>query len=155
MRFSENKKRQNLKKLTAIASAVLFLDQVVKFMVVGKIFPETEIQKNYNALFGLPADFSLVFVLFFLIFTFYFIWVGLSSRSNQRQGASEGSRLPDSASTLALALILGGILGNLTDRIFYGYIIDYIYFFNLFVFNIADLAISFGAFFLGWKILRK
>jgi len=132
-------KRQSLKKITAIALAVLFLDQVVKFIVVKNIFFEVNIYKNYNALFGLPIDFGLVFILLICYF--------LSPPFKKGAGGI--------SSPITFGLILGGILGNLTDRFFYGYIIDYLNFFNLFVFNIADLAICFGALLLSWKILRK
>ena len=50
---------------------------------------------------------------------------------------------------LALALILGGALGNLYDRMMAGYVIDFIsvYFMDarFAIFNIADAAISVGA----------
>ena len=135
-------KQQDLKKITAIVLAVLFLDQVIKFIVVRNIFFEIEIYKNYNALFGLPIDF--VFILFvFILFIFYFLSPPFA------KGAGGIS------SPIALGLILGGIAGNLTDNFFYGYIIDYLNLFNLFVFNIADLAICFGVLLLSWKVLRK
>lgn len=51
---------------------------------------------------------------------------------------------------IALALVLGGAIGNLTDRLLYGYVID---FFDVYyqtwhfpAFNIADSAISLGVF---------
>ena len=66
-------KQKSLKKITAIALAVLFLDQIIKLIIIKKIFFEIEIYKNYNALFGLPVDFNLIFVLFILfIFLFCF-----------------------------------------------------------------------------------
>lgn len=52
--------------------------------------------------------------------------------------------------SLALALVLGGALGNLLDRLVYGHVIDFIsvhwqqHYFP--TFNIADAAISVGAF---------
>ena len=50
---------------------------------------------------------------------------------------------------VALALILGGALGNLYDRITLGYVVDFLHFYwndNHFpAFNIADTAISIGA----------
>jgi signal peptidase II len=53
---------------------------------------------------------------------------------------------------LALALILGGAAGNLVDRLFYGHVIDFIdvYYRNWHwpTFNIADSAITAGAFLL-------
>ncbi|HEU0234030.1 MAG TPA: signal peptidase II [Gallionella sp.] len=51
---------------------------------------------------------------------------------------------------LALSLILGGALGNLIDRIAYGYVVDFLSFHwneHYFpAFNIADSAITCGAF---------
>jgi len=53
---------------------------------------------------------------------------------------------------LALSLILGGALGNLIDRIAYGYVIDFLLFHweeHYFpAFNLADSAITCGAFLL-------
>jgi signal peptidase II len=54
--------------------------------------------------------------------------------------------------TLALSLILGGAIGNLYDRAFFGYVVDFIdvYYKNHHwpVFNFADTAICAGAFLL-------
>ena len=46
---------------------------------------------------------------------------------------------------IAFSLILGGAIGNLIDRIMYGYVIDFIDFRIWPVFNIADSAITIGA----------
>lgn len=137
-------KQKSFKKITAIALAVLFLDQIIKFIIVRNIFFTTDIYKNYNALFGLPIDFNLIFILFiFILFIFYFV-------SPPFKKGARGISSP-----IAFGLILGGITGNLTDRFFYGHIIDYINLFELFVFNIADLSICFGVLLLSWKILEK
>lgn len=45
----------------------------------------------------------------------------------------------------ALALVLAGALGNLTDRVAYGYVIDFLVLPGSAVVNIADLAILTGA----------
>ena len=44
-------------------------------------------------------------------------------------------------------LMLGGALGNLLDRVFLGYVIDFIdpIFLNWFVCNVADIGITCGA----------
>lgn len=50
---------------------------------------------------------------------------------------------------LALSLVLGGAIGNLIDRVYYGYVIDFIdVYYNTShwpAFNIADSAITVGA----------
>jgi len=50
------------------------------------------------------------------------------------------------------ALILGGAIGNVMDRINYGYVVDFIHFYyqgwSFPAFNVADIAISCGAFLL-------
>lgn len=60
---------------------------------------------------------------------------------------------------LALGFILGGALGNLYDRINYGYVIDFIevYYRNYHwpSFNIADSAITTGVFLLAFEIIRN
>jgi signal peptidase II len=49
----------------------------------------------------------------------------------------------------ALGLILGGAIGNLIDRLRYGYVVDFIHFhygsLSFYVFNVADASITIGA----------
>lgn len=49
---------------------------------------------------------------------------------------------------LALSSILGGALGNIHDRLFYGYVTDFLDFhvagYHWYAFNVADIAVSFG-----------
>lgn len=53
---------------------------------------------------------------------------------------------------LGLSLVLGGALGNLYDRVAYGYVVDFLLFYydqySFPAFNVADSAITVGAFFL-------
>ncbi|WP_262927152.1 signal peptidase II [Phytohalomonas tamaricis] len=59
---------------------------------------------------------------------------------------------------LAIALIIGGALGNLYDRLMLGYVVDFLsfhwggYFYP--AFNVADSAITVGAVALIWESLR-
>ncbi|MEW5755170.1 MAG: signal peptidase II [Pseudomonadota bacterium] len=68
-------------------------------------------------------------------------------------------RLPSSErlEAAALALILGGAIGNVVDRIAHGYVVDFIdvYYGNYHwpAFNIADSAITIGAVLLIWHSL--
>lgn len=69
-------------------------------------------------------------------------------------------RLPPSEKfvAVALALILGGAIGNVIDRVYLGYVIDFIdvYYGRAHwpAFNVADSAISIGAVMLIWDALR-
>ena len=50
---------------------------------------------------------------------------------------------------IAYSLVISGIIGNLIDRIIYGYVIDYIHFYissySFAIFNFADMCIVIGA----------
>ncbi len=53
------------------------------------------------------------------------------------------------ASQVGLALILGGALGNLVDRIARGYVVDFIHVKGWPIFNVADIAVVAGMMLLG------
>ena len=55
---------------------------------------------------------------------------------------------------IAFSLILGGAMGNLFDRIVYGYVVDFIDFRIWPVFNIADSAITIGAVIIAWQCFQ-
>ena len=54
----------------------------------------------------------------------------------------------------ALALILGGALGNLADRLTRGHVVDFLDFHFWPVFNVADIALTVGVFLAAWRLLR-
>jgi signal peptidase II len=60
---------------------------------------------------------------------------------------------------IALSLILGGALGNLYDRIAFGYVVDFLEFYvgayHWPSFNIADSAITVGVVLLAFEIIRN
>jgi signal peptidase II len=60
---------------------------------------------------------------------------------------------------IALSLILGGALGNLFDRLAYGYVVDFLEFYvgsyHWPSFNVADSAISVGVLLLAFEIIRN
>ena len=59
---------------------------------------------------------------------------------------------------IALGLVLGGALGNIVDRVRFGYVVDFLHFFagnaSFWVFNVADAAISCGVLLLLIRGLR-
>ncbi|MEM3126518.1 MAG: signal peptidase II [Candidatus Woesearchaeota archaeon] len=54
-------------------------------------------------------------------------------------------KIPNKVVAFFVALIFGGAIGNLIDRIIYGYVVDFISFSFWPSFNIADSAITIGA----------
>jgi signal peptidase II len=74
-----------------------------------------------------------------------------------------GARSP--LGQLALGLIFGGILGNLLDRLLYGHVVDFLYFYvqqrasggeaGFPAFNVADSAICVGVALVFWNSLRS
>ena len=60
---------------------------------------------------------------------------------------------------IAIALILGGAIGNVYDRVVHGYVVDFLHFYwqdwHFPAFNIADTAITIGAGMMILDIFRK
>ena len=76
------------------------------------------------------------------------VWIFLLLRKHQTQKLF----------CFALAFILGGALGNLIDRIEYGYVVDFLDFYwgstHFAAFNLADSAITCGAALLIWDSFK-
>jgi signal peptidase II len=124
------------------------VDQLTKQLVLRLINP-------YEARIIVPDFFTLVNVTntgaafgsfrgnntFFIIISIVALVVVAALLARRRQ--------PDPWRDLSLALLLAGILGNLTDRLLYGHVIDFLLF-NLHIryadpwpaFNVADSCIS-------------
>lgn len=136
-------------RIGAIAAAIVaLLDQASKYWIVeivqlparGKIeisgiFDLTFVQ-NFGASFGMLAGgiVSRVFLSALVagVAVGLAIWLG---------------RLRRPVAATGVAFIIGGALGNLYDRIAYGYVVDFLDFSGLYfpwVFNVADTAINIG-----------
>ncbi len=134
-----------------VAALVIGLDQLTKvlaehYLVYGQslpVLPHFDLTLAYNtgAAFSFLADAGgwqrwFFTVLALLVSAFIIVWL-------RRLGPQE------KATALALALILGGALGNLIDRLRLGHVIDFIdlYYgsYHWPAFNLADSAITVGA----------
>jgi signal peptidase II len=137
-------------KWFGLSAFVIVLDQVTKHWVmqVFALHEVKEITSFFNMLlvFNKGAAFSLLAdaggwqrVLFIGIAITASVWIGWLLR---RHAA-------DRVFCLALALILGGALGNVIDRITIGAVVDFLDFhaggWHWPAFNVADIAISCGA----------
>lgn len=107
----------------------------IRHIDLSPIFDLTWVQ-NYGASFGMLAGglASRIFlsILSFSIACFLIGWLGRVDRKIAATG---------------IAFIVGGALGNLYDRVAYGYVIDFLDFSGLWfpwVFNVADMAINVG-----------
>ncbi len=139
-----------------VALVVVFLDRLTKnffsdVLTVGESLPvirnvvHMTLVHNTGIAFGLFKDQGTVFIIIPVIATilliyniYYYRWHG--------EDLSLGY-------VVGFALILAGAVGNLVDRVIYGYVIDFIDFRIWPVFNIADSAITIGAILIAWKCL--
>jgi signal peptidase II len=137
-----------------VASIFIF-DQLTKLLICHNLFPHQTVPlikgilhltlvHNRGAAFGIFKNQVPLFIVASLI-AITLIVVQLK----------KDRRASFSAYTLSLSLILAGALGNLTDRVFFGYVIDFIDFRIWPVFNIADSAITVGAILLTFAVFKK
>ena len=142
-----------------LAAVVFLLDQLVKHWIVNIVRLEEQITipvlpffsltwvENRGVSMGmLTADTEvgrwLLVGLTALIATVVAVWI-------------RRERLwPES---VALGLILGGALGNIVDRVRFGYVVDFVHLhwgpWSFYVFNIADAAITIGVIILLFRAL--
>jgi len=135
------------------AVSVLILDQLTKLVILKSLSPGASIPvlKNifhitliYNkgAAFGLFKGQNIFFIVLgiaALLFILYYL-----PRLKGRKVA-----------IFACALLLGGISGNLVDRLRFGSVVDFLDFRVWPVFNVADSAITIGAVLIIAQLLRS
>lgn len=132
--------------LFLVAGLIILLDQLTKSMIrnnlaMGEVFhPELWISEfarivhwqNTGAAFGMFQSLGTVFMILSMVVSaaiiYYFPQV-------PRQ---------DWLIRLAMAMLLGGAVGNLIDRLSQGYVTDFISVGEFPVFNVADASISLG-----------
>ncbi len=142
----------------AVTLIIYIADQAAKLLIVSNLrlyesIPESGLLRlthvtNTGSAFGLLRGHTefliLVSIIGVLGVLFYY-------RANGRESA---------LLRYSLALLLGGALGNLTDRLFRGAVVDFIsvqvwsdYYFP--TFNVADSALTIGLFALAFYVLRN
>lgn len=140
------------------ATLVLLVDQLSKTWIranldVGEtayqlgIFRITNIH-NTGAAFGLFPQLSVILTV--VAFASVPVIVACALVSNRCLPFLDN--LPGKA---VLGAILGGTLGNLADRLRFGYVTDFLDFSIWPVFNVADASISVGIIIIAYSILRS
>lgn len=132
--------------VSAVIAAVVLLDQISKILVLTHLY-EDQVDlidgvlrftyvENRGMAFGLLSDHRWVFLVtstvgigFMIFYLFRYVKRDLSR--------------------VSLALIIGGGIGNMIDRVRLGFVVDFIDFcafdFWVWVFNVADAAVCVGA----------
>ena len=150
-------KKNSLFLVLGVLLIVLVLDQISKILIVSNIEFATQIPVidkffnltlayNKGAAFGIFADIKNDLLRHFLlgsatsIAIFTLLYLLINEFKN------------DKISQIAVGLILGGALGNITDRIRIGHVVDFLDFYyggyHWPAFNVADSAICIGVFLL-------
>ncbi|HAZ08084.1 MAG TPA: signal peptidase II [Elusimicrobia bacterium] len=134
---------------------IIFLDRLSKIFfskllsageslpIIKNVFHMTLVH-NTGIAFGLFKDQGIVFIIIPVIAVILLIFNIFYYKNNKELSRTY---------ILGFSLILGGAIGNLVDRINYGYVIDFIDFRFWPVFNIADSAITIGAIIIGIKCI--
>ncbi len=112
------------------------LDLHATIQVVGDFFRLTYVE-NSGIVFGIKVGGALpLFTVLSIVATILILYYFYRERANHL-----GVRI-------SLALILGGAVGNLIDRLFFGRVVDFLDFgvggYRFFVFNVADSAVTVG-----------
>ncbi len=144
------------KKILLISTIVLALDQISKALIditmkfgqsipVLKNFFHITYYQNTGAAWGIMNSrtfllISLTIIILIIIYRYMY-----SFKQNKRN-------------ILAFGLLIGGIVGNLLDRIIFGYVRDfldfYVFNYDFPVFNVSDMAIVAGIFLLIIAIVK-
>jgi len=130
-----------------IVMGVYLLDLATKWLVRSQLPLGAEIKvlpffslvhiQNSGIAFGLLQGNNLILLILGVLIASLIVWYSLNLMKT------------DKISALILGVVLGGAMGNLTDRIFFGRVTDFLDFYigsaHWPAFNVADSAISVGA----------
>ncbi len=131
-----------------VVAAAIILDQWIKYLVETQLAMHERIEvlpflswfrtHNTGIAFSMFSDSGSVGLIVVTLAVIGFVgWIAVRSDPDQHMAR------------LGFALILGGAIGNLIDRVWLGYVVDYVLFhlpnWSFAVFNLADAFISVGA----------
>lgn len=140
-----------MKKIGIISLVCIMVDQIIKIIISTNIkftdsiniinnFFRITYLKNYGAAWSILSGnkIFLILVSFIALFLIYYFFLKNKKFSNIEE--------------ILYGLLIGGVIGNLIDRIRLGYVIDYLDFnfasYNYPVFNLADSLIVVSVIFL-------
>jgi len=137
--------------MVAVAATVFALDRLTKLLVQRSMSPGDHVSvvgdlfwidyaRNTGIAFSLARTHGGAVFIFDLVAIAFILYLAF--------------RLPPGEPwmRLGLALVLGGAIGNATDRVLAGSVTDFIDFRVFPVFNVADMGITVGAVLLAWRL---
>lgn len=130
----------------------LVIDQLSKFLIITRCIPGESIPlvpsilhltyvQNTGAAFGLLKGQQVFFVAFSLVVIAWILWEFFTKPARK------------ALILWGYALVLGGAIGNLMDRLRFGYVVDFIDLRVWPVFNVGDSAITVGVTLFIWHSL--
>lgn len=125
----------------AIAIAVIAADQLTKMWLYGKSYSVMGdflwVESSFNT--GAAFSFMSGALWFFIVVTILSSAVMIYLLCSNKWGLNLFNKI-------SIAIILGGAIGNLIDRIALGGVRDFIYLksINFAIFNVADMAVTIG-----------
>ena len=133
---------------------IVLIDQFTKYIILYNkklliykdfLLFKIDFVKNYGAAFNILNGSRIFLSLISIIFSILLIYLILRKNSL------------NSSDLWSYSFILGGTFGNGIDRIFKGYVVDFINlnFINFPVFNIADIFINIGFILLLYNIFKN
>ena len=149
---------KNKEKIYSISAIVIIIDQIIKILISTKMKLNAEIEvipnffsivfvKNKGAAFSILQDQKIFLVIISLLVLFFL------------NRYIDKNKLFNKYSIISLGFIIGGIIGNLLDRLIQDGVIDYLsfqiskYFFP--VFNLADSFIIIGIILMLISIIKE
>lgn len=142
------------KKVFIFSLIIIAIDFIIKRIVLNYVtniciipnFFYLTLAKNTGAAFSLLENKIIFFIIIAFIVIYYIFKYSIKEDIDKLEQVS-------------YILLIGGIIGNLIDRVIYGYVVDYLRFiifsYNFPIFNLADICITIGAIFLIIIIFRK
>lgn len=145
------------KKVIICSTFFLLIDLCTKYLIdkyfnlmetktiINNFFSLTKVY-NYGASWNILTGYRIILIIITIVILGFLFYYQTKFKINNRN-------------IMCFSLLYSGILGNLIDRVFRGYVIDFLDFnilgYDYPVFNFADICIVFGIILMGIAIIKK
>lgn len=145
------------KKVIICSTFFLLIDLCTKYLIdkyfnlmetktiINNFFSLTKVY-NYGASWNILTGYRIILIIITIVILGFLFYYQTKFKINNRN-------------IMCFSLLYSGILGNLIDRVFRGYVIDFLDFnilgYDYPVFNFADICIVFGIILMAIAIIKK